>query len=36
MVFDATMLFTGYNEPVDIPGAPADAIPLAGLLAGLE
>ncbi len=36
MVFDATMLFTGYNEPVDIPGAPADAIPLAGLLAGLD
>ncbi len=36
IVFDATMLFTNYNEPVDIPGAPADAIPLAGLLAGLE
>jgi hypothetical protein len=36
LVFDATMLFTGYNDPVDIPGAPADAVPLAGLLAGLE
>ena len=36
MVFDATMIFTSYNEPVDIPGAPADAVPLAGLLAGLE
>ena len=36
MVFDATMLFTSYNESVDIPGAPADAIPLAGLLTGLE
>ncbi len=36
MVFDATMLFTSYNEPVDIPGAPADAIPLAGVIAGLE
>jgi hypothetical protein len=36
MVFDATMIFTSYNEPVDIPSAPADAIPLAGLLAGLE
>ena len=36
MAFDATMFFTGYNESVDIPGAPADAIPLAGLLAGLE
>ncbi len=36
MVFDATMLFTSYNEPVEIPGAPADAIPLAGLLAGLD
>ncbi len=36
MVFDATMFFTGYNESVDIPGAPADAVPLAGLLAGLE
>ncbi len=36
LVFDATMLFTSYNEPVDIPGAPADAVPLAGLLAGLD
>ncbi len=36
MVFDATMLFTSYNEPVDIPDAPADAVPLAGLLAGLD
>lgn len=36
LAFDATMFFTGYNESVDIPDAPADAIPLAGLLAGLE
>jgi hypothetical protein len=36
MVFDATMSFTSYNEPVEFPGAPADAIPLAGLLTGLD
>ena len=29
MVFDATMRFFGYNEPVEIPGAPADAVPFA-------
>ena len=33
MVFDATMRFFGYNEPVEIPGAPPDAIPFA-LLGG--
>ena len=27
MVFDATMRFTGYNEPVEIPGPPEDAVP---------
>ena len=36
IVFDATMLFTNYNEPVEIPGAPADAIPFAALFGGLE
>jgi hypothetical protein len=36
MLFDATMLFTNYNEPVEIPGAPADAIPFAALFSGLE
>ena len=36
LVVDATLFFTGYNESVDIPDAPADAIPLAGLLAGLQ
>ena len=33
MVFDGTMLFFGYNEPVEIPGAPQDAVPFA-LLGG--
>ncbi len=40
MVFDAEMLFTGYNEPVEIPDAPQDAVSLGelfgGLLEGLE
>ena len=40
MVFDATMLFTGYNEPVEIPAPPADVVSLAdffnGLFEGLE
>jgi hypothetical protein len=40
MVFDAEMLFTGYNEPVEIPEAPQDAVSLGelfgGLLEGLE
>ena len=40
LVFDAEMLFTSYNEPVDIPGAPQDAVSLtemfSGLLEGLE
>jgi hypothetical protein len=35
MTFDATMRFFGYNEPVEIPGAPADAVPFSELLAGL-
>ncbi|MDP2674690.1 MAG: hypothetical protein Q8Q00_07265 [Dehalococcoidia bacterium] len=33
MAFDATMRFFGYNEPVEIPGAPPDAVPFA-LLGG--
>ncbi len=33
MVFDASMLFTGYNEPVEIPDPPEDAVPFA-LLGG--
>jgi len=33
MVFEATMRFFGYNEPVEIPGAPPDAVPFA-LLGG--
>jgi len=40
IVFDAEMLFTGYNEPVEIPEAPQDAVSLGelfgGLLEGLE
>ncbi len=40
IVFDATMLFTSYNEPVEIPDAPQDAVSLGelfgGLLEGLE
>ena len=40
LVFDAEMLFTSYNEPVDIPDAPQDAVSLtemfSGLLEGLE
>ncbi len=40
IVFDAEMLFTGYNEPVEIPDAPQDAVSLGelfgGLLEGLE
>lgn len=40
MVFDATMTFSNYNEPVEIPGAPEDAVSIAelfsGLLEGLE
>ena len=40
MVFDATMLFTSYNEPVEIPDAPQDAVSMGelfgGLLEGLE
>ncbi len=35
MVFDATMLFTGYNEPVDIPGPPEDAVSFSELFGGL-
>ena len=33
MLFEATMRFFGYNEPVQIPGAPPDAVPFA-LLGG--
>ncbi len=40
LVFDAEMLFTSYNEPVEIPDAPQDAVSLSemfsGLLEGLE
>ncbi len=35
MVFDATMLFTSYNEPVEIPDAPQDAVSLGELFSGL-
>jgi hypothetical protein len=35
MVFDASMRFTGYNEPVEIPGAPADAVSFSDLFSGL-
>ncbi len=35
MVFDATMTFSNYNEPVEIPGAPADAVSIAELFSGL-
>jgi hypothetical protein len=39
-VFDAELLFTSYNEPVEIPDAPQDAVSLSemfsGLLEGLE
>lgn len=34
MVFDATMEFTGYNEAVEIPAAPADAVPFAEMFSG--
>ena len=40
IVFDAELLFTSYNEPVEIPEAPQDAVSLGelfgGLLEGLE
>lgn len=35
MSFDASILFTGYNEPVTIPAPPADAISFTDLLSGL-
>ena len=35
MVFDAEMLFTSYNEPVEIPDAPQDAVSLGELFSGL-
>jgi hypothetical protein len=35
MVFDASIVFSGYNEPVTIPPAPADAMPFTDLLSGL-
>jgi hypothetical protein len=34
MTFDATLLFLGYNEPVDIPAAPEDAVSLSELFSG--
>lgn len=35
MVFDATMRFTGYNEPVEMPDPPEDAVSFAELFSGL-
>lgn len=35
LVFDAEMLFTSYNEPVEIPEAPQDAVSLGELFGGL-
>lgn len=35
MVFDASMLFFSYNEPVDIPAPPEDAVSLADFFSGL-
>jgi hypothetical protein len=35
MTFDATLLFLGYNEPVDIPAPPEDAVSLSELFSGL-
>lgn len=35
MSVDMTMDFYGYNEPVDIPDAPADAKPFTNAFAGL-
>ncbi len=35
MVFDAELLFTSYNEPVEIPDAPQDVVSLSELFDGL-
>ena len=35
LVFDAEVLFTGYNEPVEIPDAPQDAVSFGDLFGGL-
>jgi len=35
MTLDATLTFLGYNEPVDIPAAPADAVSISELFSGL-
>ena len=35
MVFDASMRFTGYNEPVEMPGPPEGAVSFAELFSGL-
>ncbi|MCH7999763.1 MAG: hypothetical protein IIA91_09815 [Chloroflexi bacterium] len=35
MVFNATMLFTSYNEPVEIPDAPQEVVSLGELFSGL-
>jgi hypothetical protein len=35
MEFDATMRFFGYNEAVEIPDPPEDAVPFAELFSGL-
>jgi hypothetical protein len=35
MVFDATLLFTDYNEPVDIPAPPEDAVSFGEMFSGL-
>jgi hypothetical protein len=34
MTFDATLTFLGYNQPVDIPAPPADAVSLSELFSG--
>lgn len=34
MTFDATLVFSGYNEPVEIPAPPADAVSLSELFSG--
>lgn len=36
MVFDASMRFTEYNEPVEMPGPPEDAVSFSDLFSGLH
>lgn len=36
MVFEAAMSFSNFNEPVEIPEAPADAVPFAAIFEGLQ